>query len=401
VFLVFIAATMPALAQWADLNQRWEELNEQVEQAYQAGNHDDGSRLAEQAYALARKAFGNRDPRTLTSLNNLAGLYERQGRDGEAEPLYQEALQLRREVLGPRHPDTLGSLHNLAVLYERQGRDGEAEPLYQEVLQLSREVLGPRHPDTLLVQHNSVFNLVAFGRGGEAVQRLREMEPALLGWIGSELFSTEAERVCRHLVASQAVFQDVTLSLALQKQTPAARQLAGTVMLRWKQLQGEEETYLARLVRRSEDPRVRALAQAIAGLRGQLSALTREDNAEEAMKVLAELEAQELKLGRVSRDYQDHLRVRTANLEEVRAALPPGTGLIEFRQYRPVDFRTWKGAEPHWAALLLVGFEEPVLVDLGPVAETLAQMPALLRDVAKEDADRGAQPSAVQPAQAA
>ncbi|WGD55405.1 hypothetical protein QA641_16910 [Bradyrhizobium sp. CB1650] len=39
-----------------------------------------------------------------------------------------------------------------------------------------------------------------------------------------------------------------------------AHRLAVTVMLRFKILQGEEEAYLARLTRRSQDPRVRALA---------------------------------------------------------------------------------------------------------------------------------------------
>ena len=56
----------------------------------------------------------------------------------QAEPLYREALELTREVLGPRHPRTLAGLNNLAALYERQGRHGEAEPLYREALRLGR-----------------------------------------------------------------------------------------------------------------------------------------------------------------------------------------------------------------------------------------------------------------------
>ena len=33
-------------------------------------------------------------------------------------------------MLGKEHPDTLISVNNLAVLYQAQGRYGEAEPLY-------------------------------------------------------------------------------------------------------------------------------------------------------------------------------------------------------------------------------------------------------------------------------
>jgi tetratricopeptide (TPR) repeat protein len=70
----------------------------------------------------------------------LAGVYDSQGRYGEAEPLYREALQTSREVLGNRHPQTLTILNNLAGVYDSQGRYSEAEPLYQEALEGRRDV---------------------------------------------------------------------------------------------------------------------------------------------------------------------------------------------------------------------------------------------------------------------
>ena len=51
------------------------------------------------------------------SLNNLAQLYETQGRYDEAESLYQRALATRERVLGPDHPRVALSLNNLARLY--------------------------------------------------------------------------------------------------------------------------------------------------------------------------------------------------------------------------------------------------------------------------------------------
>ena len=71
--------------------------------------------------------LGAEHPDTLSSANNLAGLYESQGRYGEAEPLYVRVLAARERVLGAEHPSTLISVNNLAGLYERQGRYGEAE----------------------------------------------------------------------------------------------------------------------------------------------------------------------------------------------------------------------------------------------------------------------------------
>jgi tetratricopeptide (TPR) repeat protein len=40
------------------------------------------------------------------SLNNLAGLYDSQGKYAEAEPLYQRALAISEKALGPDHPHT-------------------------------------------------------------------------------------------------------------------------------------------------------------------------------------------------------------------------------------------------------------------------------------------------------
>ena len=122
-------AIMVAWPVHAQAPTEWQSLNAQMEEAYRPGDYVRGTAIAEHALKLARQMFGNRDPITLNSLNNLAGLYQAQGRYGEAEPLYQEALQARREVLGPRHPETLNSLNNLAALYQAQGRYGEAEPL--------------------------------------------------------------------------------------------------------------------------------------------------------------------------------------------------------------------------------------------------------------------------------
>ena len=93
-------------------------------------------------------------PDTATSLNNLADLYDSQGKYDDAEPLYKRALAVKEEVLGPMHPDTATSLNNLADLYESQGKYDDAEPLYKRALAVREEVLGPMHPDTATSLNN-------------------------------------------------------------------------------------------------------------------------------------------------------------------------------------------------------------------------------------------------------
>ena len=63
------------------------------------------------------------------SLNDLAALYNAQGRYAEAEPLYKRALAIREKALGPAHPDVATSLENMAALYRNTGRENEAKEL--------------------------------------------------------------------------------------------------------------------------------------------------------------------------------------------------------------------------------------------------------------------------------
>ena len=56
--------------------------------------------------------------------------------------------------MGAEHPQTLVSVNNLAGLYERQGRYGEAEPLYRRAVLGAERVLGADHPNTKIIRAN-------------------------------------------------------------------------------------------------------------------------------------------------------------------------------------------------------------------------------------------------------
>jgi CHAT domain-containing protein len=64
--------------------------------------------------------LGPDHPNVATALNNLAGLYQAQGRYTEAEPLYMRSLAVREKALGPEHPNVATSHNNLAVLHLAQ-----------------------------------------------------------------------------------------------------------------------------------------------------------------------------------------------------------------------------------------------------------------------------------------
>ena len=96
--------------------------------------------------------MGERHPHVAGSLNNLAGLYDNQGRYGLAEPLYQQALELRQELLGECHPHVADSLFNLGVLRYNQGRYPEALALLLEAEAIYLSSLGADHPTTQALQ---------------------------------------------------------------------------------------------------------------------------------------------------------------------------------------------------------------------------------------------------------
>ncbi|RUP51353.1 Tetratricopeptide repeat-domain-containing protein [Jimgerdemannia flammicorona] len=92
--------------------------------------------------------------RQATSLNNLAALYNSQGKYDKAEPLYERALIIREKVLGSEHPDTAQYLNNLAIFYRGQGDYDKARLLCERALSIREKVLGSEHPHTAQSRRN-------------------------------------------------------------------------------------------------------------------------------------------------------------------------------------------------------------------------------------------------------
>ena len=125
---------------------------------------------------MQNRVLGEAHPDTLKSRNNLALVYQNQGRYDDAERLYLETLEIKERVLGKDHPHTANTMGNLALMYVNRNRYEEAEPLYLEALGIQRHALGEAHPATLLMMMN-VAELYA--RQGEFGKALPLQEQAL------------------------------------------------------------------------------------------------------------------------------------------------------------------------------------------------------------------------------
>jgi tetratricopeptide (TPR) repeat protein len=69
----------------------------------------------------------------LSAAHTLALVYYHQGRHGDAEIAYERVIEERKKTLGAADDDTLSSMNDLASVYEEQGRAAEAEELLKAV----------------------------------------------------------------------------------------------------------------------------------------------------------------------------------------------------------------------------------------------------------------------------
>lgn len=119
----------------------WQEHLSAGKRAYEEARFREAEREYKAALQAA-EAFGPKDPRFASTLNDLAEVYRADGRYNKAEPLFLQALALREETHGSESIQVAHTLNNLAALYAAQGRFAEAEKNYQRAIQIQENVLG-------------------------------------------------------------------------------------------------------------------------------------------------------------------------------------------------------------------------------------------------------------------
>ncbi len=134
------------------------------------GRFNEAEPLYERSLSFFKQELGDNHPDVATSLDNLASIYQSQGRYAKAEPLYQQSLEIRKQQLGDNHPDVATSLNNLASIYQSQGRYAEATPLYQKSLDIQNQQLGGDHPDVASSLNNLASLYQAQGNYAEALR---------------------------------------------------------------------------------------------------------------------------------------------------------------------------------------------------------------------------------------
>jgi CHAT domain-containing protein/Tfp pilus assembly protein PilF len=328
--------------------------------------------LLRQALAIRKKVMGENHPDYATSLHNLALLYQRRGDYSLSEPLLRQATEIWKKAQGENHPDYALGLHNLALLYQNQGDYLRAERLLRQAMGIRKNVLGENHP----LYANSLDNLADLYRAQGDYARAEplycqalEIEKKVLGenhHAYAESLSTlallyeaqgdhpraepllrQAASITRRQLEATAVIQSERQQLAmlqsgrsylnnyLKLAVASGRYSASAYreLLAWKGMVLRRNR-LARAA--TQTPELAATFTRLQRVATQLTHLawaTPEPRQEanwrqQVARLSAEKEQLEADLSARSADYRQAKRQVT--LEEVQAALPRETVLVDF-----------------------------------------------------------------------
>jgi eukaryotic-like serine/threonine-protein kinase len=138
-----------------------------------------GERWARHAAAVLKRLGPGHDVLSGWRANNLAVLYEREGRFQDALAISQEAVAIKEKALGSQHIDVAISLDNVGLALFRLGHVEEALAKTQRALEILRSTVGPEHPEVAIRLVNAAEFQHALGRNDEAK---RMAEEALAIW---------------------------------------------------------------------------------------------------------------------------------------------------------------------------------------------------------------------------
>jgi CHAT domain-containing protein len=350
--------------------ERWKNLNQEAVKLYESGDIPKAIPIAEQALELAEKLFSdpNKPNNDLaTSLNNLAGLYESQGRWAEAEPLYVKALGICNKLFpDPNKPnnDLATSLNNLAGLYRSQGRWAEAEPLFVKALGICNKLFGKNgHPDLV----SSLISLAITKAGLQPDSALPLLQQAIKAenhWFTQIIPTNDPQQRLKALEDSQ-FHLEYLLALTQQHfaQDPAAVANAFNAVLSRKAQAASAEASFNQVIRNYPhlDPKLQQLhkyQQEIATLSYAIG------NQPELIYQLNNLLIQSSNLQRQlsksipALDLQQQVVDRLA----LTTILPANSFLIEFIRYDDYDFANSKWLDARYLAFIVEQHQPGVIM---------------------------------------
>ncbi len=158
--------------------------------AYDQGKYPEAESLYSRALAIQRRVLGEKDQDTLLSMNGLAATYTSEGKYAQAEALLRAALDIWRRVASPENGGTLACMVSLASVYGFEGKYKEEAALDTQTVQICLRAFGPENPDTLTSMNNLAGNLASLGQYTKAAALFRQLVQTQRRMLGPEHHDT-------------------------------------------------------------------------------------------------------------------------------------------------------------------------------------------------------------------
>ncbi len=289
--------------------------------------------LFRQVLEIRKKLQGENHPDYARSISNLANVYFDQRDYARAAPGYLQVGELLKKTIGEKHPDYASSLENLANVYREQGDCARAEPLYRQASGIWRRALGENHPYYAKILNNLALLYAAQGNYLRAGPLYRQAAAIVRRHVEATAV-VQSDRQQLAMLQSERQYLDNYLATAVQSGRFA--EPAYCEVLAWKGMVLRRQR-LARAA--GESPELLATFSELQRVAAQLSKLawaTPDPKQEAGWRLsvaLLSLAKERLEAELSSRSAAYRQANRPPTLEELQAALPQDTVLVDFLAY--------------------------------------------------------------------
>lgn len=351
---------------------------------HQTRHFEQAITLLRRAVAIRERVAGPDSPRTALSLTNLGETLRAAGELEQARPILERALALLEIHLPPDHELVANTLNNLGLTLHRLGERQAAWPLYERALRAYESRFGPGHPNVATCLWNQALWLAEEGRTEGALRlalRSEEVSREHLRWSSRYL----SEREALGNAAARTWSLDLGLALAAAGRLddrPDLLRAAWDALIRSRNLVLEEVVARHRLVARSGDSELDRLHEEVVRAGAELARLAIDPGragAGDPLQALEEARRSHEALARAlavrSAPFRRATERSGAGLDQVEAALPPGSALVAYAEFGdPLVEPRPNGAysRRYMAFVLRAGDTRPLAVPLGP-AEALEE----------------------------
>jgi tetratricopeptide (TPR) repeat protein len=152
--------------------------------ALERGDYGVAKQMVTLSMDLRKQNLGEDDPATVTSMHNLALLYQNQGEYQKALKLGEQVVEKRKRSYGSEHSDTLVSMNNVATSHRYLASPDLAATLHEYVLRIRKKTLGDRDLETAISMNNlstTYQQLERYAEAAELGERALETRQSMLG----------------------------------------------------------------------------------------------------------------------------------------------------------------------------------------------------------------------------